>query len=340
MIKLLIKISDPPIAKEVEVNEEECTTVDNLKQLIANTFHLEISQFSIENLPKSKTLNFNTKDYHIKIRNNCKNIKFRLPNLTTLIINDGYKKKFNEIIQEFKFNQIYFSISAENNLSVNFSDRYYTGKELKKDPYPFLSISPNTIVNVITTNSFVILEYGKRKFYLLDTDTIGVAQDLIFCAFRKETSYESIKITKDDMDEALANDYTLKKKDKYKVHIMTIYKFKNLKIKKNNFRCKMDYLITVYEAREYLYNKYNKNILIFTNKDDRIAADEDESLKNLQDEDGNIYYRISKLEWVPKKKEESQNSEENDKNKSESDSSNESESESDDDDDGDEEDEK
>lgn len=298
MKKYLIRISDPLFTKGIEVDEKSCTTVDNLKRLISNAFHLEISQFTIDNLPKGKNLDPDIKIYDITIKNNSKNVKFQLPNLTSIVINEGYKNKFSEVIEKFQTNKIYFSISSENNLTVNFSNNYFKGAELKKERYPFLGVPHNSSVNIITTDSFVIIDFDQKKFYLYDTDTIKIAHDLIFDAFRKETSYDSIKISKEGSENELPSNYKLKKKDKYVVNIETIYEFKNLTNKKFNFACKLDYFVNVSEAKEVLFDKFKKggfkleDFQIMTNKNDMEIAGDYQNLRNFVDKYGNIYYQI------------------------------------------------
>lgn len=301
MVKITIKTSDPPYSKGIEVDYTNCKTEDSLKKLIADAFFIESSQITIENIPKNKILDSKVTEYNIAIINNSKSIKFKLPNLTTLTIKDGYKMKYKDIIKEFESRKTYVSLSAEDNLRINFSSKYCKGSELKKIGYPFLGVPKNATVNVVTTDSFVILEFNEIKFYLLDTDTIRIAHDLIFEAFRKEISYDSIEITKEGTKDPLPGSYKLKKKEKYYIHVKVTFEFKNLSNSKYDLIYALDYFTTVSDAQQYLFSKHQKkgfqleDFHIMTNQNDNEIADETQYLKAYEDKHKNVYYEIAGL---------------------------------------------
>lgn len=300
-MEIEIRVSDPQFSKSI--NADGCQTLDDLKRVIANEFNLQENQINIEDFPKSGKFDSKKKSYKLEIKKNSKDIKFMLPNRSSITIDDGYKEKFNDIIEKFESKSFYCSLScAKNNLKIIISDKEYYGKDLQKVRYPFLGVPKNSSVQIEAEN-VIILEFDNKKFYLSEKDNARTATDFIFTALRKSNiAYDSISIIKVQGGQKLNGKDNLILNERYRIAISINFSFYNLSSQKYDVNCQLDYSAKVSEAQMILHSKFsNENFQqerfhIMTDKFKNTHADENQALCNFMSNDGFIYYDIDGLQ--------------------------------------------
>ena len=164
---------DSLLTRSIEVDINKCKTISDLKKYIASDLHVDSHNISLlheKNIELTKleynhefVVSFNAFRY--------KNLSFifKFPDdYFEIYIENCYKMTLEEIIEEFKKKQLYYSdICIKYYIQFNNS-----GKEVPHIKYPFIAITPDYRIQVKMNCEYVIIKYGYKKFILSNTEHI------------------------------------------------------------------------------------------------------------------------------------------------------------------------
>lgn len=280
---------DPLFFNPIQVNVKECPTINDLKKKIATFLNIDYYHLTVENQPKEKFLEKITENFVfiIKFPHRRTNITFFLPISKTIHIENGHKMKYDEIIDSFKQNQLYYSDKCiKSHVLFKIFD-----KELPHIEYPFLAIPAGICINVKMNCETVILKYGNKNFVFSENEFVSEAYKLI-----KETYEGCHSVTIQKNEGKLNESDKLKKFTSYEVKVIFKVTFKNIE-NWNEDDIFLDFMSTVSDAQKQLYNKNeNSNIskINIYNGNMQIIKDYNQMLKNIQNFENFFYYEVIK----------------------------------------------
>lgn len=288
--KFYYKVKDPSFENSITIDISIYKTVEDLKKQIARYHHFPDYNISIINNPNERKLKNIKYPFILELsfQNRNTNIKFSIPGCPFFFIIDCYKKTFDEIVESFRNEHLYYS-----NESKKYMQFLINGKEVPHIKYPLFAVPFNTTVQFRVNNPVVILKYGFNKFIFIDNEDAinafnyikSIYKGCTFVSIQNEISHEKINYGG-----------ILKSFKNYKVQVIYNTVFYSIDCRFKN-EIKLDYLATVFDAKELLSNTIKisnikikpNNIIIFNEKKERIYVDST-SLKRIQDFNKIYYY--------------------------------------------------
>ena len=254
-MKTFIYSLDSLFSKSIKVDTHKCKTVYDLKKEIASDLHTNSTNISILN---EKNDELSKVEYNhefivkINFRYESLTLVFRFPEIfLNIYIENCYKMTFDEIIDEFKKKQLFYSSTCIKHY-IQFKN---SGNEVLHIKYPFIAITSDSHIQVEMKCEYVIIKYGYKKFILSDTEHVYDANNLIQKIY---SNSKSVLLLDRNKKERLGYE-KLNKYETYNIVVLYTVRFQDINNFKSYFSQEIDFLTKVDEVKQIIAQKYSKN---------------------------------------------------------------------------------
>lgn len=289
------KIVDTTIHKHVLDDFSEYNTYEDIRNKIALDLNADPSQLTITNKPNEQLHDILPGyEFLIDINNCCNDIEFLLQNQKIVKIINCNKMSNNEVILKLKEHGFHYSPSCiENNLYFTVS-----GKEITNKEFPFLTISPGSIIEVQMRGKFITIPYIGKEFTFSENEKIENVRELICKAFNHIKYCRLISIGNVESRIDYYNFEKIQCGVNYTINYPYYFIFRNISNHQIRSSQRMDLSSTVLDAKKRLSTIFcdhgelqPENIKIF-NASNQEIRNENQFLIEIVENDSFIYFDI------------------------------------------------
>ena len=286
-------LSDPCFKKSINVDTNECRTVQDLMPRISSLLQIDENQFTVSNANPDNVLSLldNNFEFQLEFNNHCPDFTINFPDEFVQKVTNGSNMNFHDIIRCIQNERsIYYSPSCINNINI-----MVWGIPLPKTGNHLSRMPNNVKISFQLDVNTVSIIFDQKAFIFPENEPFERGKNFIENVLGQNVEVSIQNITN---NQSLHNGDLLQTNKLYEINARENFTFNSID-EYYYFDQKMDYFSTVFDAKQMLAHiNYNacqnilpENILIFCRGSDEII-DPYYRLDNIQ-KLGGIYFRIS-----------------------------------------------